>query len=185
MKAAKEDFGYSLLDAYPGQVRQRFPGDGEDFVLGVRSHGFVQRIELVVIGFLQFGVEQLRFLSSRGDELVPFGLGRVGGVGEEGDPLMIDLLVLVLEVGLFLEGFRLFIFRILKLGGDALFPCINGVEDGLVEEVLEQPDQDKKIDDLRGHREPVDEHGYFPTAWVMTWFQNGLAKIRIIEMTKQ
>jgi hypothetical protein len=25
----------------------------------------------------------------------------------------------------------------------------------------------------------------FPAAWAMTWFQNGLAKIRIIETTKQ
>jgi hypothetical protein len=25
----------------------------------------------------------------------------------------------------------------------------------------------------------------FPVAWAMTWFQNGLAKIRIIEMTRQ
>ena len=27
--------------------------------------------------------------------------------------------------------------------------------------------------------------GYFPAVWAMAWFQNGLAKMRIIDTTKQ
>ena len=120
------------------------------------------------VGFLQFGVERLRILTSRSDQLVSFGLGRVGGVGKKGDPLVIDLLILMLEVSLFLQGLCLFLFRVLKLGCDAPFPLSDGVEYGLVKEALEQPDQDEEVDDLGGHREPVDEHGYFPAAWAMT-----------------
>jgi hypothetical protein len=45
-------------------------------------------------------------------------------------------------------------------------------------------DQDEKIHDLSGEREPVDLHGQW-AAFAMKWVQKGFASSRIIAMTKQ
>ena len=57
----------------------------------------------------------------------------------------------------------------------------------LVQKALQQPHQDQEVERLRADGEPVDEHllAHCAAAAAMTWFQNGLAKIRIIETTKQ
>ena len=65
----------------------------------------------------------------------------------------------------------------------ALLTLIHGVQNALVQKALQQPDQNQEVDDLRGDGKPVNQHVYFTVA--TTWFQNGLAKIRISDTTKQ
>ena len=64
---------------------------------------------------------------------------------------------------------------------------IDGLENAPIEEVTQQGDEDEEVDDLCSDGEPVDHRGsprYWPlAAWICC--QIGLAKSRIIEMTKQ
>jgi Cu+-exporting ATPase len=42
--------------------------------------------------------------------------------------------------------------------GDSLLPCVDGIEDGFVQKMLQQPHQDEEVDNLGPDSEPVDEH---------------------------
>ncbi len=120
-----------MIEVYPRKIGQGLPGNGDGFLLSKHPHRLVQILKLGVVGLLQLGAQRLCILTSCSDELFSFGLGRVGGVAEESCPLVIDLLVLMLEVGLFLQSLRLFLFGVLKLVRNALFPFVDGVENGL------------------------------------------------------
>jgi len=76
----------------------------------------------------------------------------------------------------------IFFFSFRKPRRDALLARVHRMHQTPEQKMFQQADQDHEIHDLRRDSEPIDEHGYFETA---TWFQNGFAKIRMIEMTKQ
>ena len=136
--------------------------------------------------FLPLGVRRVRHGLCLNEESFAFGFCLVSDFAKERGALAVEVLVLALEfVALFLR-FGFFCIGVGEFRGDPFFPRIDGVENGLIKKALHQPHQDEEVERLRPDGKPVDQHrSYFPAAWAMTWFQKGLAKIRIIETTKQ
>src|SRR5450830_687920 len=79
-------------------------------------------------------------------------------------------------------GFGLFRIGVCQLFGDSLLPFINSIENGLVQESLQQPHQNEEIDDLRKDGKPIDQHmwasinaHFIPTAALRKKFLAGIS----------
>ena len=86
------------------------------------------------------------------EQPLTFGVGLVRGLCQERCTLLIEGLVLVLKVVALLLRFRLLRLGLRELGGDPFLSFVDGVEDGLVEESLQQPHQDEEVDRLGDRR---------------------------------
>src|ERR1035437_3503719 len=109
------------------------------------------------------GAQTLRRFPRFVEEALALDFRLVRRLAEESAALFIKHFVLVLKVVALLLCLGLLRIGIRKFSGDALFPCVDGVEDGLVEEMLQQPHQDEEVQYLCPDGEPVDEHGSFPS----------------------
>ena len=62
-----------------------------------------------------------------------------------------------------LFGLSLLRIGVRKFSRDPLLACVDGIEDGLVQEMLQQPHEDEEVDNLSSDSEPVDEHCSLPS----------------------
>ena len=69
--------------------------------------------------------------------------------------------------------------------GDPFLPSVDGGLVSACRESLEQPHEDQEVDGLGQTVNQLMSMVYFPVALSITWCQNGLAKIKIIEITRQ
>ena len=110
--------------------------------------------------FLSLGTQGIGRLPRFVEEPLTFGFCLVGRLAQECGALLVELLVLVLELVALLLGFGLFRVRVREFLGDPRLPRVDGVEDGLVKKVLQQPHQDEEVERLRPDGEPVDQHRF-------------------------
>ena len=172
------------LKAGGGDLAQRVLGEGKGLPL-----------DAVVDGLSEAG----RFSAQQREALGLQGLGVDVGLVDQVPAFLDDLFLhRAHPFGTFAVEAAVFVFKQRVLGagfalggggsgdlvGDALFTGIDGFEYGAIEEAFHQPHEDDEVDDLGDDGEPADRHGYFAPC-SSTWFQKGLAKIRIIETTKQ
>ncbi len=101
---------------------------------------------------LAFGTQGIGILSCFVQQPLTFGFGLVRGFFQERRTLLVEDLVLVLKVVALLLRFSLLRLGLRELGGDPFLPFVDGVEDGLVEESLQQPHQDEEVDCLGDRR---------------------------------
>ncbi len=115
-----------------------------------------------------------------------FGFRFILCPAQERSTLLVELLVLLLELFFLFLRFCLFRIGICKFSCDPLLTRIDGVENRFVKEALQQPHQYEEVKHLGNDSEPIDQHRRCSSAaQTVAVFQNGLAKIKIIETTKQ
>ena len=138
----------SFFEAHIRQIRKSLSSDGKDFLESERSNFAIQVVEFVVRGFLQLGTQLLGVPASCCEQSVSLGFCRVRGFEEEPGALPLKFVVLMQEIGLLLHGLRFLLFCILQLRRNTFFPFVDGRENGLVKESLQQPHQNEEVEPL-------------------------------------
>jgi hypothetical protein len=111
----------------------------------------------------QVSPQGFRILFGSIDEALALGFRFVRGFAEKGAALLIECFVLIFIIGTLLFSLGLLGIRIRKFSGDSLLSRIDGIENRLVEKMLQQPHQDEEVDNLRSDSELVDEHRSLPS----------------------
>ncbi len=186
--ASHEQLASAGLQADARQVGECLARDGKHLGLSALAHGLHQSLRFAGQGFLALGCQRVGSVAGGVHQPLAFSGGLVGGLLQQRRMLLLEVIVLLLEFVTLMPGLGLLAAGRGKFARDAIFSCIDGVQDRLVKKALHQPRQDDEVQRLRRDGEPVDHHGYFPAtlaACAIAAFQKGLAKIRIIDTTKQ
>ena len=119
-------------------------------------------------GLLSFGARGICRLARFVEKPLTFRLRILRRLGQERRALPVEFLVLVLELVVFLLSFGLLGVGIGEFLCNPLLPCVDGVKDGFVEEMLQEPHQDEEIERLRSDGKPVDQHKltFQPLLWL-------------------
>ena len=188
LQAGDEELADTGLQAGARHFGERLARDVEHLGLGALAQGLDQSLRFAGNGGLPLGGQRIGILARGVHQGLAFGIGVGSRFLQQRGTLLLEVIVLLLEFFAFVLGLGLLAAGRGQLGGNAFLPRIDGIQDRLVEEALHQPHQDDEVQRLRRDGEPVDQHGYFPAtlaACAIAAFQNGLAKIRIIDTTKQ
>ncbi len=187
-QANDEQPARARFKTFRGEVGQRLASDCEHFGLSSLSQRLAEILRVAHHRLATRRRQRVGCLTRVVHHLLALDAGFVGRLRHQDGPLPIEYLVLLLERVAICLRRSLLLFGIGELRGDALLARVDGVEHRLVEEALHQPDEDDEVQRLRADGEPVDQHGLLSGSLgrlASAAFQNGLAKIRIIDTTKQ